>query len=57
VALRFQGTNADINIQTEIPEFSNWRWVYPDDLSSLAAPFKRNVYESVLNEFKPFLLT
>ena len=57
VALRFQGTNADINIQTEIPEFSNWRWVYPDDLSLLAAPFKRDVYEAVLNEFKTFLLT
>jgi putative (di)nucleoside polyphosphate hydrolase len=57
VALRFQGTNADINIQTEIPEFSNWRWVYPDDLSLLAAPFKRNVYEAVLSEFKTFLLT
>ena len=57
VALRFQGTNDDVNIQTEIPEFSNWRWVYPDDLSSLAAPFKRDVYEAVLNEFKPFLLT
>ena len=55
VALRFQGTNADIDIQTEIPEFSNWRWVKPNDLSSLAAPFKRNVYESVLNEFKTFL--
>lgn len=57
VALRFQGTNADINIETEIPEFSNWRWVYPDDLSLLAAPFKRDVYEAVLNEFKPFLIT
>ena len=57
LALRFQGTNADINIHTEIPEFSNWRWVCPDDLSSLAAPFKRDVYEAVLNEFKPFLLT
>ena len=56
VAVRVQGTNADINIQTDIPECSNWRWIYPDELSSLAAPFKRDVYEAVLNEFKPFLL-
>ena len=55
VALRFLGTNDDIDIQTELPEFSNWRWISPKNLPSLAAPFKRNVYNSVLNQFKLFL--
>ena len=55
VALRFQGSDADINIGTPIPEFSNWCWVIPEKLPNLAAPFKRKVYEHVLTEFKPYL--
>ena len=55
VALRFQGSDSDINIGTPLPEFSNWCWVIPEKLPSLAAPFKRKVYEHVLTEFKPYL--
>ena len=55
VALKFQGTDSDINIVTPIPEFSNWRWVNPENLTSLAAPFKRTVYEDVLSEFKSYI--
>ena len=54
VALRFLGTDNDINIKTHIPEFSKWKWVSPQQLSSLAAPFKREVYENVLNVFKQY---
>ncbi|MDC0394222.1 RNA pyrophosphohydrolase [Alphaproteobacteria bacterium] len=53
IALRFEGSDLDINIHTQIPEFINWRWVKPSELSSLAAPFKQDVYDSVLNEFSP----
>ena len=55
VALRYNGINEDINIWTDIPEFSNWRWISPKHLSSLAAPFKRDVYNNVLNHFKSYL--
>ena len=54
VALRFLGSDNDINIKTHIPEFSKWKWVSPQQLSSLAAPFKREVYENVLNVFKQY---
>ena len=54
VALKFIGTDNDINIKTHIPEFSKWRWISPQQLTSLAAPFKREVYENVLNVFKPY---
>ena len=53
VALKFTGTDIDINIKTHIPEFSKWKWISPQQLASLAAPFKREVYENVLNVFKP----
>ena len=55
VALKFTGTDIDINIKTHIPEFSKWKWISPQQLASLAAPFKREVYENVLNVFKPYL--
>ena len=55
VALKFTGTDSDINIKTHIPEFSKWKWINPQELTSLAAPFKREVYENVLNVFKPYL--
>ena len=54
VALKFTGKDSDINIKTHIPEFSKWKWISPQQLTSLAAPFKREVYENVLNVFKPY---
>lgn len=55
VALRFTGTDSDINIQTEEPEFLNWRWMAPDELIALAVPFKRPVYEDIMSCFKAHL--
>ena len=55
VALKFTGIDSDINIKTNITEFSKWKWIIPQQLASLAAPFKREVYENVLNVFKPYL--
>ena len=53
--LRFTGSDADINIQTEEPEFIEWRWASPDQLVDLAVPFKQDVYERVLAVFKPLI--
>ena len=52
IALRFTGSDNDININTSIPEFCDWRWLAPTDLVNLAVPFKRDVYVDVLNAFK-----
>lgn len=50
-ALAFTGTDADIDIAAHTPEFDAWRWVPARDLPSLAVPFKRAVYDAVLQEF------
>ena len=55
MALRFTGNDADININTENPEFCEWRWLPPTKLVNLAVPFKRDVYDDVLNAFKRFI--
>ncbi|WP_135504042.1 RNA pyrophosphohydrolase [Roseovarius aestuariivivens] len=48
--LRFHGTDDQVNIQTDQPEFSEWRWLPPADLPAAIVPFKRAVYEAVLDE-------
>ena len=53
--LRFKGTDADVNIQTEHPEFSEWRWLKSADLVDNIVPFKRDVYVKVIEEFKEYL--
>ena len=53
--LRFLGVDADVNIQTDHPEFSEWRWVAPDDLVAGIVPFKKTLYEQVLAEFQALL--
>jgi putative (di)nucleoside polyphosphate hydrolase len=49
---RFLGTDADIDIATDDPEFCDWKWVDPDDLPELIVPFKRDLYRQLLAEFR-----
>ncbi|HSV29609.1 MAG TPA: RNA pyrophosphohydrolase [Candidatus Omnitrophota bacterium] len=51
--LRFLGSDADIDIATEHPEFSEWRWMALADVPSVIVPFKRDLYERVVEEFLP----
>lgn len=57
VALRYTGSDSDINIATDEPEFCEWCWMDPGRLPQLAVPFKRPVYDAVLTEFSPIFLT
>ncbi|MBU2956844.1 RNA pyrophosphohydrolase [Paracoccus sp. 1_MG-2023] len=50
--LRFRGTDADIRIQTEHPEFDAWQWMNSADLLDSIVPFKRQVYAEVLEAFR-----
>ena len=52
---RFTGTDADIRIDSEHPEFSRWRWIGAGEMVASIVPFKRAVYEAVVAEFRPHL--
>jgi putative (di)nucleoside polyphosphate hydrolase len=52
-ALRFTGTDADIDLEAHDPEFKAWRWMELDALPGLVVPFKRPIYERVVAEFRP----
>lgn len=54
-AARFLGSDADIDVRTAHPEFSDWRWSPADELAANAVSFKRALYEAVIAEFRPFL--
>ena len=54
-ALRFTGSDGDIDIETKHPEFGAWRWAPRADLPRLIVEFKRPVYEAVVEIFEPQL--
>ncbi len=53
--LRFNGDDSAINIETDHPEFSVWRWMPAADLLERIVPFKRGIYQAVMQEFDEFL--
>jgi putative (di)nucleoside polyphosphate hydrolase len=53
-AARFEGEESEINIgphDGHEAEFEAWRWAKLEELPSLVVPFKRKVYERVVEEF------
>ncbi|WP_137109178.1 RNA pyrophosphohydrolase [Rhodobacter sp. SY28-1] len=52
---RFKGTDADVKIATDHPEFSTWRWILADEMVESIVPFKRAVYEEVIRSFRAYL--
>ena len=53
-AIRFTGSDADVNLATEHPEFDAWKWVKPEQLPELVVPFMRKLYLDILAEFRGF---
>ncbi|MDX1483301.1 MAG: RNA pyrophosphohydrolase [Alphaproteobacteria bacterium] len=50
-AMRFTGCDVDINIETEKPEFSEWKWAELAALPDLIVPFKRGLYAELVARF------
>ena len=48
--MKFIGKNEEININTKDPEFLDWKWIDPMDLTNVAVDFKLNVYEKIKEE-------
>ncbi len=49
---RFKGQDTEINVKTENPEFSEWKWAKYNLLVENIVPFKKTVYAKILKEFK-----
>ena len=53
--VKFTGTESEINVNTEHPEFTEWKWINMDLLPSLTVNFKKHVYKDVLIELKKYI--
>lgn len=51
-AARFTGDETQVDLAAHNPEFDAWQWVSLDDLPRLIVPFKRDVYDAVVREFR-----
>jgi len=51
-AMRFTGSDKDINIKTDDPEFNAWQWVAPARVPELIVPFKQKLYRALVDEFQ-----
>ncbi|HWP63396.1 MAG TPA: RNA pyrophosphohydrolase [Candidatus Binatia bacterium] len=54
LAFRFVGSEDEIDLAGEHPEFDAWRWVPLAEVPGLVVPFKRPVYERIVREFAPY---
>ncbi len=52
---RFLGEDSDVDIVTAHPEFRTWRWIDPAELPRIIVPFKKELYEQVLEAFAGYL--
>ncbi len=53
--LKFNADEKSININTEDPEFSEWKWASINEITSEIVSFKKQLYEDVIKEFEEFL--
>tara|TARA_B110000881_G_C18463543_1_gene457464 strand:+ start:239 stop:709 length:471 start_codon:yes stop_codon:yes gene_type:complete len=51
---RFLGQDSEINVNTENPEFIEWKWLEIKELPNVIVHFKKHIYEKLLLELKEF---
>ena len=52
---RFLGEDEDVNIETPDPEFRAWKWADPAELPAMIVPFKKKLYEDLIELFADWL--
>ena len=53
--MKFIGDESEINIKTKHPEFLDWKWIDPENLTEIAVHFKLKVYKILKSEIKKIL--
>lgn len=52
--MQFTGKDSDINLDTQIPEFTDYCWKNAFELPELIVEFKKETYKKVIKEFSPY---
>ena len=50
--MRFLGTDKEINLKTNHPEFLEWKWIDIKNITDKVVDFKLHVYEKIKEELK-----
>ena len=48
--MKFEGKDREINVNTNNPEFLDWKWVDASELPKIVVNFKVNIYKKLLKE-------
>ena len=52
---KFTGNESEININTDHPEFIEWKWVSMNELPNIIVDFKKDIYKKILIQLKEFI--
>ena len=53
--VRFFGDENEINLETQNPEFIEWKWINFKLLPNVIVDFKKNVYDNLTHEIEKFI--
>ena len=53
--MRFTGDEKEININTENPEFLDWKWIEIEKITDVVVDFKLHVYEELKEKIKKII--
>ena len=53
--MRFIGNENEINIKTDKPEFSDWKWLEIDKITETVVDFKLHIYEEIKEKVKKII--
>ena len=48
--MKFIGKTDEINVKTKNPEFFDWKWIMPSELTKIAVNFKVDIYKKIKEE-------
>ena len=54
--MKFIGKESEINLNTNDPEFLEWKWIDIDQITEAVVEFKLNVYKKIQEEVKKILI-
>tara|TARA_Y100000741_G_scaffold103301_1_gene76986 strand:- start:37 stop:507 length:471 start_codon:yes stop_codon:yes gene_type:complete len=52
---KFLGKDDEINLDTQHPEFIDWKWIDPNDLPEVIVDFKKELYLNLLKEINQII--
>ena len=53
--MRFLGTDSEINLKTNHPEFLEWKWIDIENITDKIVDFKLHVYQKIKEELKKLI--